>query len=123
MGSSLDRVGGLIDLPAFFDLLRWCCRAVDVGGGLDGWAGFERDVRGGVGTGGGAPVIVASRLRKGSAGSARGAGRIVADALRTVRPLRSAGAAGTVLLRADSAYYGCPTVPAASKSLGSQPHG
>ena len=51
-GSSLDRVGGLIDLPAFFDLLRWCCRAVDVGGGLDGWAGFERDVRGGVGTSG-----------------------------------------------------------------------
>ncbi len=34
---------------------------------------------------GGAPVIVATRLRKGSAGSARGAGRIVADALRTVR--------------------------------------
>jgi hypothetical protein len=72
---------------------------------------------------GGATVIVASRLRKGSARSARGAGRIVADALRTVRPLRSAGATGTVLLRADSAYYGCPTVPAASKSLGSQPHG
>ncbi len=62
---------------------------------------------------GGAPVIVATRLRKGSAGSARGAGRIVADALGTVQRLRSAGATGMVLLRADSAYYGRPTVLAA----------
>ena len=62
---------------------------------------------------GGAPVIVATRLRKGSAGSARGAGRIVADALRTVRRLRSAGATGMVVLRADSAYFGRPTVLAA----------
>jgi hypothetical protein len=64
---------------------------------------------------GGAPVIVATRLRKGSAGSARGASRIVADVLRTVHRLRSPGATGMVLLRADSAYYGRPTVLAAVK--------
>ena len=65
---------------------------------------------------GGAPVIVATRLRKGSANSAKGAERIVADALGTVRRLRSAGATGMVLLRADSAYYGRPTVLAAVKA-------
>ena len=65
---------------------------------------------------GGAPVIVATRLRKGSANSAKGAERIVADALGTVRRLRSAGATGMVLLRADSAYYGRPTVLAAVRA-------
>ena len=65
---------------------------------------------------GGAPVIVASRLRKGSANSAKGAERIVADALGTVRRLRSTDATGMVLLRADSAYYGRPTVLAAVKA-------
>jgi hypothetical protein len=50
---------------------------------------------------GGAPVIVATRLRKGSANSAKGAERIVADALGTVRRLRSSGATGMVLLRAE----------------------
>ena len=65
---------------------------------------------------GGAPVIVATRLRKGSANSAKGAERIVTDALGTVRRLRSAGATGMVLLRADSAYYGRPTVLAAVKA-------
>ena len=39
-----------------------------------------------------APVIVAQRLRKGSCGSARGAGRLVADTLATVKRLRPAGA-------------------------------
>ena len=37
-----------------------------------------------------APVIVAQRLRKGSANSARGAQRLVRDALKTVRGLASA---------------------------------
>jgi hypothetical protein len=64
---------------------------------------------------GDAPVIVATRLRKGSANSAKGSARIVADALGTVRRLRSADATGTVLLRADSAYFGRPTVLAAVK--------
>lgn len=61
-------------------------------------------------TAGTAPVIVATRLRKGSTGSPRGAGRIVADALATVSKLRSADASGMVLLRADAAYFGRPTI-------------
>jgi len=60
-----------------------------------------------------APVIVATRLRKGSAGSARGAARITADAVKTVNRLRSKDATGLVLVRADSAYYGRPTILAA----------
>ena len=63
-----------------------------------------------------APVIVAARLRKGSANSARGAARITADALATVNRLRGTDAAGMVLVRADSAYYGRPTVLAAVKA-------
>ncbi len=59
-----------------------------------------------------APVIVAQRLRKGACGSPRGAARLVADALKTVKNLRPAS---RVLLRADSAFYGHPTVSAAVK--------
>ena len=59
-----------------------------------------------------APVIVATRLRKGSANSARGAARLVADAIKTSR---AAGAAGTVVLRADSAYYGSEVIAAARR--------
>ena len=51
-----------------------------------------------------APVIVAQRLRKGSCGSPRGAKRLVADALATVKKLRSGPAGAQVLLRADSAF-------------------
>src|SRR4051794_38985932 len=50
-----------------------------------------------------APLIAATRLRKGSTNSARGAAKLLADALATAR---RAGAAGLVLVRADSAYYG-----------------
>jgi len=60
-----------------------------------------------------APVVVAQRLRKGSANSARGARRLVADALATVRRLRSPAGTGHVLLRADSAFYGHATIGAA----------
>ena len=63
-----------------------------------------------------APVIVAQRLRKGSCGSPRGAKRLVADALKTVRSLRPAGTAGPVLVRADSAFYGSPTIGAAVRA-------
>jgi len=65
-------------------------------------------------TTGSAPVIVAQRLRKGSCGSPRGAKRLVADALKTVRTLHP----GDVrpLLRADSAFYGAPTVGAAVRA-------
>ena len=62
-----------------------------------------------------APLIVAQRLRKGACGSPRGAARLVADALKTVEGLH-AGRAGKPLLRADSAFYGHPTVAAAIKA-------
>jgi hypothetical protein len=64
-------------------------------------------------TAGGAPVITGQRLRKGSCGSPRGAARIVGDTLATVKRLRSTAATGKPLLRADSAFYGHPTVAAA----------
>src|SRR3954463_13294542 len=69
-----------------------------------------------------APVVIAQRLRKGSCASPRGAKRLVADALKTVRSLRAATATGQdtatgqVLLRADSAFYGAPTVTAAVRA-------
>lgn len=62
-----------------------------------------------------APVVIAQRLRKGAAGSPRGAARIVADALKSVTRLPGMKAA-PVLLRADSAYYGRATVAAARKA-------
>ena len=57
-------------------------------------------------------MIVAQRLRKGSCGSPRGAARLVADALKTVSTLHGRSAVKP-LLRADSAFYGAPTVGAA----------
>jgi hypothetical protein len=59
-----------------------------------------------------APVIVATRLRKGAANSERGAARLVADAIKTTR---SAGVGGLVVLRADSAYYGAEVIAAARR--------
>ena len=59
-----------------------------------------------------APVIVATRLRKGSANSARGAARLVADAIKTSR---ACGVTGLVVLRADSAYYGHDVIAAARR--------
>jgi hypothetical protein len=50
-----------------------------------------------------APVIVASRLRRGSCGSPRGAKRLVADTLKIVSRLATGR---PVLLRADSAFFG-----------------
>jgi len=54
-----------------------------------------------------APVIVATRLRKGSTNSARGAGRFLANALVTARAAGAGGRnrQGLVLLRADSALF------------------
>ncbi|MGE5760040.1 MAG: IS1380 family transposase [Gemmatimonadota bacterium] len=60
-----------------------------------------------------APVIVATRLRKGSANSARGAARLVGDAVRTAR---LAGASGPLIVRADSAYYSHAVVAAARQA-------
>jgi hypothetical protein len=65
---------------------------------------------------GSAPVVLAQRLRKGSCGSPRGAKRLVADALKTVRSLRPEGKPGQVLVRADSAFYGSPTIGAAVRA-------
>jgi hypothetical protein len=60
-----------------------------------------------------APVIVATRLRKGSANSARGAARLVADALKTSR---ASGASGLLVVRADSAFYGRDVVAAIARA-------
>jgi hypothetical protein len=58
-----------------------------------------------------APVIAAARLRKGSVNSARGAGKLLAEALRTARVC----GAGLVIVRADSAYYVHEVVAAARR--------
>jgi hypothetical protein len=65
-----------------------------------------------VSTASSAPVIVATRLRKGSANSARGAARLVADAIKTTR---SCGVGGVLVLRADSAYYNRDVIAAARR--------
>ncbi|MDA0249711.1 MAG: IS1380 family transposase, partial [Actinobacteria bacterium] len=48
-----------------------------------------------------APVIAGIRLRAGRAGSGKGAGRMIAQAISTAR---AAGATGPILVRGDSAY-------------------
>src|SRR4051795_11884498 len=60
-----------------------------------------------------APVIAGTRLRTGSTNSARGAARLITDALLTAR---KAGATGMVTVRADSAYYGHDVVAAARRA-------
>jgi hypothetical protein len=60
-----------------------------------------------------APLIAAARLRRGSTNSARGAAKLLTDALAT---LRRAGATGMVLVRADSAYYGHDIIAAAHRA-------
>jgi len=57
-----------------------------------------------------APVIAATRLRRGPTNSARGAARLIGDTLRTAA---ACGASGLVILRADSAYYGHDVIAAA----------
>ncbi|MGY2742887.1 IS1380 family transposase [Arthrobacter sp. UYCu723] len=61
-----------------------------------------------------APVIAAQRLRKGAANSARGAKRLITDALSTLKGLQTGGQSrGRVLCRFDSAFYGHAAVSAA----------
>lgn len=60
-----------------------------------------------------APVILGARLRRGSAASAHGAPRLIAEAIATAQ---KAGATGTVTVRADSAYYNRDVVAAARTS-------
>src|SRR3954470_13158966 len=61
-----------------------------------------------------APVIAAQRLRKGGAGSARGAARLATDALALIG--RSHLAGRDVLLRADSAFYSHALVTAVRRT-------
>jgi len=65
-----------------------------------------------------APVVVGQRLRKGACGSPRGAARLVADALATVKRLRGGGDGGgdAMLVRMDSAFYGHAVVNAALRA-------
>lgn len=49
-----------------------------------------------------APVIVATRLRKGSANSGKGAASLLREALKTVRAM---GITAEIIVRADSAYF------------------
>jgi len=59
-----------------------------------------------------APMIAATRLRKGSANSARGADRLIRDALAITK---RCGASGLVIVRADSAYFNHDVVAAARR--------
>lgn len=65
-----------------------------------------------------APVICATRLRKGSTNSARGASRLVADALVAAKAAGAGGPDGTglVILRADSAFYNHDVICAARRA-------
>uniref|UniRef100_UPI001BAA9862 IS1380 family transposase n=1 Tax=Pseudarthrobacter albicanus TaxID=2823873 RepID=UPI001BAA9862 len=56
------------------------------------------------------PVVLAQRLRKGAANSARGAKRLITDALSALKRVH---AGGRVLCRFDSAFYGHDPVAAA----------
>ena len=60
-----------------------------------------------------APVIAATRLRKGNQVSGHGAARLIADAVATAR---RAGASGQVMVRADSGYYRHDVIHAAVKA-------
>ena len=64
------------------------------------------------------PVIAATRLRSGNANSARGAARLVADALKTAKACGAGGRAGEglVVLRADSAFYTHDVIAAAHRA-------
>ena len=60
-----------------------------------------------------APVVAAVRLRGGNASSARGAASLITEA---VAAARDAGCAGTLIVRAASAYYGAAACHAARQS-------
>jgi Transposase DDE domain group 1 len=60
-----------------------------------------------------APVVAATRLRGGNAGSARSAASLVKQAIATAR---AAGATGPILVRGDSAFGSGPVVSACRKA-------
>jgi Transposase DDE domain group 1 len=59
-----------------------------------------------------APVVAATRLRRGGTNSARGAAKLVSDALVTTK---ACGGRGLITVRADSAYYGHDMIAAARR--------
>jgi hypothetical protein len=63
-----------------------------------------------------APMIAATRLRKGATNSVRGAASLLADALATAR---RAGGTGLLIVRADSAYY-CHDIIATARRAGAR---
>jgi len=65
-----------------------------------------------------APVICATRLRKGNTNSARGASRLIADALIAAKAAGAGGPDGTglIILRADSAFYNHDVIAAARRA-------
>ncbi len=65
-----------------------------------------------------APVICATRLRKGSTNSARGASRLIADALVTAKAAGAGGpdGKGLIVLRADSAFYNHDVIATARRA-------
>jgi hypothetical protein len=66
-----------------------------------------------------APVIAATQLRAGNAGSARGAAWLVAEAIattRTVLATQPATTIGEVVLRADSAFYSRKVIAACRRA-------
>ncbi|MFI7453816.1 transposase [Nonomuraea sp. NPDC049714] len=56
-----------------------------------------------------APVLAATRLRGGSAGSARGAAPLIRESITTAR---QTGCSGTLMLRGDSAFYSAQVIAA-----------
>ncbi len=64
------------------------------------------------------PVIAATRLRAGKTNSARGASRLVADALKTAKACGAGGpdGKGLVVLRADSAFYNHDVIATARRA-------
>lgn len=60
-----------------------------------------------------APVIAATRLRKGATNSVRGATKLLTDALATAR---RAGATGLIIVRADSAFYAYDIIAACRRA-------
>ena len=56
-----------------------------------------------------APLVAGTRLRGGTAASARGAASFVAEAIGTAR---AAGATGLLVVRMDSAFYNAATIAA-----------
>ena len=60
-----------------------------------------------------APLVAATRIRAGSASSARGAAAMVAGSVRTAR---QAGTTGTIVVRGDSAFYSRKVIWAAMRN-------